>query len=123
MDSPQISGFSLKATAGKLKVLRVMEEYVDQTNWIVTDMPMYAFRVHKPVPPNLATFSSKRLATGSLTEEDVLDAMREYRPEQVLMARFKIPSLEAYLQKNYTLVLSVEFFRLFVRNDLIPATN
>ena len=123
MDSPRISGLSLRATPGKLKVIRTMSEYGEQTNWIMTDMPMYAFRVHRPVPPSLATFSSKRLATGSLTEEDILTAMREYRPEQVLMARFEIPALEAYLQKNYTLVLSVEFFRLFIRNDLNSATK
>jgi len=103
-----------------LKVLRTMNEYIDQTNWIVTDMPMYAFRVRRPVPPILATFSSKRLATGSLTQEDILKAMREYHPEQVLMARFVIPALEEYLQKNYTLVLSEEYFRLFLRNDLKP---
>jgi len=74
--------------------------------------------VQRPVPPNLATFSSKRLATGSLTEADILTALREYQPEQVLMARFQIPALEAYLQEHYTLILSVEFFRLFLRNDL-----
>ena len=32
-----------------------MNEYVEQTNWIMTDMPMYAFRVQRPVPPSLAT--------------------------------------------------------------------
>jgi 4-amino-4-deoxy-L-arabinose transferase-like glycosyltransferase len=123
MDSPRISDISLRATPGKLKVIRTMNEYIEQTNWIMTDMPMYAFRVHRPVPPSIATFSSKRLATGSLTEADILTAMREYRPEQVLMARFEIPPLEAYLQENYTLILSVEFFRLFIRNDLNLATK
>jgi hypothetical protein len=63
------------------------------------------------------------LATGSLTEADVLDAMREYQPEQVLMARFVLPGLEDYLEEHYTLILSVEFFRLFIRNDLQPVTN
>jgi 4-amino-4-deoxy-L-arabinose transferase-like glycosyltransferase len=120
MNSPRLTDFSLRATAGKLKVIRVMDQYVDQTNWIMTDMPMYAFRVQRPVPPSVATFSSKRLATGSLTEEDILTAMRNYQPEQVLMARFQIPALEAYLQEHYTLILSVEFFRLFLRNDLQP---
>jgi 4-amino-4-deoxy-L-arabinose transferase-like glycosyltransferase len=120
MNSPRLSGFSLRATPGKLKVIRTMDAYVDQTQWIVTDMPMYAFRVQRPVPPSLATFSSKRLATGSLTEEDILTAMQEYRPEQVLMARFDIPALEAYLRENYRLILSVEYFRLFLRNDLRP---
>lgn len=123
MDSPRINDFTLRATAGKLKVLRVMNEHIDQTNWIMTDMPMYAFRVHRPVPPALATFSSKRLATGALNDEEILAAMRAYQPEQVLMARFEIPALEEYLQKNYTLILSVEYFRLFLRNDLIPASE
>jgi 4-amino-4-deoxy-L-arabinose transferase-like glycosyltransferase len=120
MDYPRISGFSLKASSERLKVLETMEKYADQTNWIVTDMPIYAFRVHKPVPPILATFSKKQLVTGSLTEEDILKAMRDYRPEQVLMARFDIPALDAYLQENYTPVLSVEYFQLFIRNDLAP---
>lgn len=121
--NPHLTDFSLQATPGKLKVIRVMNEYADQTHWIVTDMPMYAFRVHKPVPPILATFSSKRLATGSLTEQDILTAVREYQPEQVLMARFEIPALESYLQEHYTLILSVEYFRLFLRNDLKLASG
>ena len=119
----QASDFTLRATSGKLKVLRTMSEYTDQTNWILTDMPMYAFRVGRPVPPNLATFSSKRLATGSLTEADILAAMRDYQPEQVLMARFDIPALETYLDEHYKLILSVEFFRLFLRNDLEIVTK
>jgi len=123
MDRPRLTDFTLRATPGKLKVLRAMDEYADQTNWIMTDMPMYAFRVHRPVPPVVATFSSKRLATGSLTEQEILKAMREYQPEQVLMARFIIPELEDYLQENYTLILSAEFFRLFIRNDLVPVAN
>lgn len=118
MPSPQFSGFSLTATAGKIKVISDMEKYSKETNWIVTDMPMYAFIVKKPVPPILATFSRKRLITGSLSDQDILTAMRDYHPEQVLMARFVIPELEAYLQEHYTLVSSPEFFRLFVRKDL-----
>jgi hypothetical protein len=123
MNHPRLADFTLKATPGKLRVLRTMNEYVDQTNWIMTDAPMYAFRVQKPVPPNLATFSSKRLATGSLTQEDILAAMHEYHPEQVLIARFEIPALEEYLKENYRLILSVEYFRLFIRNDIPPVAQ
>lgn len=122
MNRPRLTGFDLRATPGKLRLLRTMNDYADQTNWIVTDMPMYAFRVGRPVPPILATFSSKRLATGSLTDQDILSAVREYQPEQIMMARFEIPALEEYLQEHYTLILSVEFFRLFLRND-IPVTT
>ena len=120
LDSPRISGFSLRTTPWRLRVIRTMNEYADRTHWIVTDTPMYAFRVQRPVPPILATFSAKRLATGSLTEEAILTAMQDYRPEQVLMSRFTIPALETYLQENYTLILTEEFFRLFIRNDLDP---
>jgi hypothetical protein len=123
LNSPSLGGSELQATAGKLRILNLMNEYIGQTHWIVTDVPMFAFRVGRPVPPVLATFSSKRLATGSLTEEDILNAMREYQPEQVLMARFEIPALEEYLQENYTLMLSPEFYRLFLRNDLVPVTK
>ncbi len=119
-NSPRLTDFNLRATPGKLAILRTMDAYADQTNWIVTDMPLYAFRVGKPVPPILATFSQKRLSTGSLTQDDILNAMREFQPEQVMMARFQIPALEEYLREHYTLVLSREFFRLFIRNDLKP---
>ncbi len=118
-DRPRASETGLEGTAGKVKVISVMNNYAEKTNWIVTDMPMYAFIVKRPVPPILATFSRKRLETGSLTEDDVLTATREYNPEQVLMARFVIPGLENYLKGKYTLVASPEFFRLFVRNDLL----
>jgi 4-amino-4-deoxy-L-arabinose transferase-like glycosyltransferase len=120
MNRPRLTGFDLRATSGKLKVLRIMNANIDQTKWIMTDMPMYAFRVGRPVPPNLATFSQKRLSTGSLTDQDILAALRDYRPEQVLIARFQIPAVEEYVQEHYKLILSVEFFRLFLRNDLQP---
>ena len=123
LNRPRFRASALEATSGKLRVLDRMSEYSSQTHWIMTDMPMYAFRVHKPVPPILATISQKRLSTGSLTEADILAAMEEYRPEQVMIARFNIPALEEYLQKNYTLIYSPEFFRLFLRNDLAPTSQ
>jgi hypothetical protein len=120
---PRFRADGLDATSGKLRVIDKMNEYGSQTHWIVTDLPMYAFRVHKPVPPILATISQKRLSTGSLTEADILSVMEEYKPEQVLMARFTLPALEDYLKKNYTLIYSPEYFRLFLRNDLTPPTH
>lgn len=123
LNSPRVRNAELEATAGKLKVLNLLNEHVDQTNWIVTDVPMFAFRVNRPVPPVLATFSSKRLATGSLTEEDIMDAMREYQPEQVVMSRFKIPVLEEYLEEHYTLMGAPEDYRVFLRNDLVLASE
>lgn len=118
LNRPAMGDTQLDATAGKLKVLNAMNDYIDQTHWIVTDVPMFAFRVGRPVPPTLATFSQKRLSTGSLTEADIIATMLEYQPEQVLMARFNIPALEEYLAEHYTLIADHEFYRLFLRNDL-----
>ncbi|HEX2993733.1 MAG TPA: hypothetical protein VHP14_02855, partial [Anaerolineales bacterium] len=113
MDSPRISDFTLRATSGKLRVLRAMDEHIDQTNWIMTDMPMYAFRVGKPVPPNLATFSSKRLATGALTDDIIVRVAQEqtevfYRQDKsviVLQVLFECRDLETRHEHLLRLVL------------------
>lgn len=123
MNRPRLSGFQLRATPGKLKILSAMHDHIDQTHWIMTDLPIYAFRVGRPVPPSLATFSWKRLSTGSLTQDDILTAMRKYQPEQVMIGRFDMPIIEDYIQKNYTEILSVEFLRLYLRNDLVSSTQ
>jgi hypothetical protein len=123
MDSPRITDILLRGTPGKLKIIRIMGQYADQTNWIMTDMPIYAFIAKRPVPPRLATFSQKQLMTGSLTDKDIIAVMRTYRPEQVLIGRFFIPALEEYVKENYTIVTSPETFRLYIRNDLKPVTQ
>jgi hypothetical protein len=117
-ERPRLTGFVLTGTAPKLAVLNLMNAYAPDTHWVVTDMPMYAIRIQRPVPPNLATFSMKRLLTGDLTEDTVMENMRVYQPEQVLMVRFEIPALETYLQQNYRQVYDTEDLRLFIRNDL-----
>ena len=119
VDSFQTDSFALRGTAGKLKVLNLMADYADRTHWILTDMPMYAFLVRRPVPPLLATFSEKRLLTDSITAEEVLATLRAYNPEQVMLARFNLPLLDEYLALNYSLVASPEFFRLYIRKDLL----
>ncbi len=95
-----------------------MLKFAPETNWVVTDLPMYPFRARLPVPPNLAVFSLKRVETGNLTEEQVLDTIREYNPEQVLLGRFQFPVIEIYLRRGYRLVYFKDDMKLYVRNDL-----
>ena len=46
--------------------------------------------------------------------------MKAYQPEQVLIGRFELPALEAYLQENYHLILGREpDLVLYVRKDLL----
>src|SRR3990170_2927205 len=84
--------------------LRKMIKFAPQTEWVVTDLPMYAFRAGLPVPPELAVFSLKRVETGNLDGGQVLAMVIKYDPEQVLIGRFEFPMLEQYLAENYRLV-------------------
>jgi hypothetical protein len=102
------------------RVMRKINQYSGQTNWMVTDLPMFAFRAGITVPPNLAVISGKRFASGALTEDDIIEIVREYQPEQVLIGRFKLPRLEKSLLENYNLILEREQeLRLYVRKDLL----
>jgi len=102
------------------RVMRRINQYAPQTHWIVTDLPMYAFRAGLLVPPNLAVISWKRLAAGDLSEADILATIQEFEPEQVLLGRFKFKEVEAYLQEGYFPVLEREDqLKLYVRKDLL----
>jgi hypothetical protein len=102
------------------RVMRKISQYADQTNWMVTDLPMYAFRAGIPTPPELAVISGKRFAAGELTEQDIIAAVNRYQPEQVLIGRFELPRLEQRLAENYLLILEREGdLKLYVRADLL----
>ncbi len=90
-----------------------------QTNWIVTDSPMFAFRAGIPVPPATAVLSRKQLETGNITNEQLINIIKQYQPEQVFFKRFAWPEVTNYLQQNYQLKKQQETdlhnFRLYVR--------
>jgi hypothetical protein len=100
------------------RVLRRMARYAQKTNWVVTDVPMYAFRTGVPVPPNLAVLSQKRVNSGLLTQWQVIDTVDEFKPEQVVLGRFNFLALERYLKKDYYLLYSDNEVKLYIRNDI-----
>ena len=114
---PSLSGSGLGLGSITEKFLFKMIDHAPETNWVVTDLPMYAFRARLPVPPNLAVFSAKRVETGKLTEEEVAETVRKYMPEQVLIGRFTYPSLEAFLEQHYRVIHSKEGMKLYLRKD------
>jgi hypothetical protein len=63
-------------------------------------------------------FSQKRVASGLLTEGQVIETVDEYKPEQVVLGRFKFPALERYLQKDYRLLYSDNEVKMYIRNDI-----
>jgi hypothetical protein len=101
-------------------MLDVMREYADATNYILTDRPMFAIWLGKPVPPEVAALTGKRLLTGELSQVEIISAIQRYQPEQVALARFELPQVEVYLQQHYRLVYHLTDHRLYVRGDLMP---
>jgi hypothetical protein len=99
-------------------LLAAMRKYADATTIIVTDRPMLAIRLGKPVPPELAALTGKRLLTGELSENEIISTIVKYQPEQVALARFELAQVDAYLRQHYRLVHEVTDHRLFVRSDL-----
>lgn len=104
-----------------------VDEYAVQTNWIVTDMPMFAFQIKKPIPPNLVVFTVKRLLTGNLEQEEIIKTIQTYRPEQVLLGRMTYASVEKKLKDDYTIALQekVDGVRvvLYIRNDIVQPSS
>ncbi len=90
----------------------------DKTQWMVTDLPMYAFRTGLSVPPALAAITDKRLSSGELTEAQIIDVIEDYRPEQVLMGRFDLPAVDAYLREDYRRIYQWGRKTLYLHGDL-----
>ncbi len=89
-------------------VVQVMKTYQQATDVVVVDRQMYAFRAGYAVPPNLSVTSHKRLATGNLTDQEILRTIVEQTPQQIVLSwRFsnelKRSILEA-IRGRYTLV-------------------
>ena len=92
---------------------------------MVTDEPMYAFVTGIKIPPNLAVFTAKRSLTRNLTEKDIIQTIKTYKPEQILFGRGDYQSVERYITTDYTLVREDllkqgdRILKLYIRNDLL----
>lgn len=98
-------------------ILLQMKQTAAQSPWIVTDEPMYAFRAGMLVPPNLVVFSQKRLESGQLPIPEILDTLRAYKPELVLLGRFGLPELDKYLGQHYQIIIEDSDEQLYRLNN------
>lgn len=88
-----------------------------QTDWLITDSPIFAFRARIPVPPATAVLSRKQLETGSITQDQLIDIIQQYQPEQVFFKRFDWSEVANFLEQDYRLVRQTDNFRLYVRQQ------
>lgn len=96
----------------------VLKRIIDATEVgerIVTDRPMFAFRANLEIPPELATFSLKRLQTGDPTEQDLVALIEATKPRVVLLGRFVLPKVREALERSYSRVFRQDRLRLWIR--------
>jgi len=100
--------------------LQLVERFAADSEWMLTDLPIYAFRAGILTPPNTVVLSKKRILTGNLTEDELIQTVADYQPDQVLLGRFEFPDLVDYLGEAYS-VVSCEGsgIKLFVSNALL----
>jgi 4-amino-4-deoxy-L-arabinose transferase-like glycosyltransferase len=96
------------------RIMKKIEQFAPQTNWMVTDLPMYAFRSRIPVPPELAVMSWKRFTSSNLNDAEVLRIIQLYRPEQIIFGRFDFPLLKEYLRENYHIIYERDKLKLYL---------
>lgn len=96
--------------------LNEIDRSASETDWIVTDSPIFAFRAGIPVPPSTAVLSRKQLETENITDEELITIIEQYQPKQVFFKRFDWTQVTNLLEPNYQLVKQTDNFRLYIRN-------
>ncbi len=118
--TPALRSPPFREASTEVTILNKIREYAPQTDWFVTDLPIYAFYTGLRIPPNLAVFSSKRVETGNLTEAEVLATIKTLQPEQILFGRNQFPAVQQYLDEHYQVVHAREPLYLYLIDELAP---
>ncbi len=97
---------------------RFTEDAAQTPAWVFTDHPFYAFQAGLPVPPPIAAISRKRIETGIITQEAMVQVLNDYAPRYVILERFTHSYSEPFMQiinERYDLVTEIEpgrYYRL-----------
>ncbi|MGA7936742.1 MAG: hypothetical protein WCA35_24515, partial [Kovacikia sp.] len=104
----------------KIEVIEQVRAFQFSTHWLFTDLPIVAFYTGLKVPPELAVFSTKRIASGSLSDPKLTSILKTYQPELVLLGRYpKVEAaLEPYLNKHYVKQYEKDKVTLYVLKSL-----
>jgi hypothetical protein len=101
----RITEFNSSDAADQQAVVARLQIYRDKTHWIFSDLPVYPFCAKLSVPPELAVITEKRIDSGLLSDTRLLDLLRRYHPEQMLIGRFRYSqTVSDYISDNYVKV-------------------
>lgn len=91
----------------------------EEQGFVFTDRPFYAFQAGLPVTPPIAAISRKRMQSGILTQEDMLNALTKYKPEYVILQRFSDEDYSAAvmdeIHRHYKLTIEIPPGRYYRR--------
>ena len=103
-------------------IVEAMSVYADQTNFLMTDRQILAFRAGLRVPPPLAVTSLKRRWSGQLGDDELIRMLDTWAPEQIFLSGRRLPVTETllgYLGPRYRLMhVDPRGGALLLRNDL-----
>lgn len=99
----------------------VMKQYAPKCRYAFADRQMYAFRAGLSVPPELSVTSQKRMRSGNLTAEQVVDALKKYHPGIIVLDGWRMPMsapLARFLRDSYNLIYADDFNVRHARNGV-----
>lgn len=101
----------------QVKVVNLLLQHPNQTRWIFTDRPIYAFYAGLRVPPEIAVLSIKRVLTAQISQDTLLDVLKHYQPDQLLLSRFRVEAsahaaMNRYINQHYAKVYTSELAKV-----------
>jgi Dolichyl-phosphate-mannose-protein mannosyltransferase len=97
---------------------------IDATSegWVVADESIDAYRAKVLVPPELAVFSLKRVKTGYLPAEMIINTISTYRPSVVRFSLLPVePAVDHFLRESSYVALTAAGGQNYIRGDLVPS--
>jgi hypothetical protein len=88
------------------RIINLLLKYKNNTHWIFTDTPTFAFYADMLIPPEIAVTTVKREFTSDSAGDYFVRILEKYRPEQILLSSYHeySPKILSYIQKNYSRV-------------------
>ncbi|MBF2063706.1 MAG: glycosyltransferase family 39 protein [Calothrix sp. C42_A2020_038] len=79
----------VQASREQFELLNIVSKYKENTQWMFTDCPIYAFYSGLRVPPEVAVLSHIRTNSHKIKPEQLVSVFKNYRPEQALFCKSK----------------------------------
>jgi hypothetical protein len=77
--------FAGPSEASLRKVASALMQVTSPQDWVLVDRPSIAFFARRRVPPSMVLIATKRIASGDLTDRELLEALDQYKPAAVVL--------------------------------------